>query len=60
MQMVLIEVNHVQIRRNGKVIGPNQQEVKRTEELPKLKNNPISHISEKEWLQWTTPLGEDI
>lgn len=39
--------NYVQIRRDGKVIGPDQQEVKRTEEFPKPKNNPISHISEK-------------
>jgi hypothetical protein len=51
--------NYVHIRRKGKVIGSDQQEVKPTRDFPDPKRNPISHINENEWLKWKTPLGED-
>lgn len=51
--------NYVHIRRDGKVIGPDQKEVMPTEEFTEPGANPISHISEKEWLKWEKPLGEE-
>lgn len=50
---------YVKIVRDGKVIGPDQQELKPTDEFPKPKHNPKSHIRLEEWEKWETPLGKD-